>query len=110
MIKLDGTENKSNLGANAILGVSLAVAYAGAKASKMPLYKYLRKIFDFAASGRWVVMFDEFDAIASEIRFNNSELSLILSLTLQKIVYSSFLYDHRRKQRKRVWQLIGDSR
>ena len=46
MIKLDGTENKSNLGANAILGVSLAVAYAGAKASKMPLYKYLRKIFD----------------------------------------------------------------
>jgi len=45
MIKLDGTGNKSKLGANAILGVSLALAYAGAKATKMPLYKYLRAIF-----------------------------------------------------------------
>lgn len=40
MISLDGTENKGKLGANAILGVSLAVAKAGAVASKMPLYKY----------------------------------------------------------------------
>ncbi|MSR88504.1 MAG: phosphopyruvate hydratase [Candidatus Margulisbacteria bacterium] len=41
MIALDGTENKSNLGANAILGVSLAVAKAGAAASGQPLYRYL---------------------------------------------------------------------
>jgi len=41
MIKLDGTENKSNLGANAILGVSLAIARAGALASGEPLFKYL---------------------------------------------------------------------
>jgi enolase len=41
MIKLDGTENKSNLGANAILGVSLAIARAGAKASKKELFQYL---------------------------------------------------------------------
>jgi len=41
MIKLDGTENKSRLGANAILGVSLAVAKAGAISSKLPLYKYI---------------------------------------------------------------------
>lgn len=41
LIKEDGTENKSNLGANAILGVSLAVARAAAQASNMPLYKYL---------------------------------------------------------------------
>jgi len=41
MIKLDGTENKSNLGANAILGVSLACARAGAMAANKPLYKYL---------------------------------------------------------------------
>ena len=39
MIKLDGTENKSRLGANAILGVSLAIAHANAKVSNHPLYK-----------------------------------------------------------------------
>jgi enolase len=41
MIKLDGTKNKAKLGANAILGVSLAVAKAAAEASGLPLYKYL---------------------------------------------------------------------
>ena len=41
MIKLDGTENKSNLGANALLGVSMAVAHAGSKVSDMPLYSYI---------------------------------------------------------------------
>lgn len=38
---LDGTENKSNLGANAILGTSLAVARAGAQEAKLPLYQYI---------------------------------------------------------------------
>ena len=41
MIKLDGTENKSNLGANAILGVSLACAKAAAMESNQPLYRYV---------------------------------------------------------------------
>ncbi len=41
MIELDGTPNKGRLGANAILGVSLAVAKAAAEALGMPLYKYL---------------------------------------------------------------------
>ena len=41
MIALDGTPNKSTLGANAILGVSLAVARAAAKALGMPLYRYI---------------------------------------------------------------------
>jgi enolase len=41
MIALDGTPNKSNLGANAILGVSLAVAKAAADASGLPLYRYV---------------------------------------------------------------------
>jgi enolase len=41
MIALDGTPNKSRLGANAILGVSLAVAKAGAQASALPLYRYV---------------------------------------------------------------------
>ncbi len=41
LIKLDGTENKANLGANAILGVSLAVAHAAAQATGQPLYRYV---------------------------------------------------------------------
>ncbi|HWC88093.1 MAG TPA: phosphopyruvate hydratase, partial [Pirellulales bacterium] len=41
MIELDGTENKKNLGANAILGVSLAVAHAAADHCGLPLYRYL---------------------------------------------------------------------
>ncbi len=41
MIRLDGTPNKSRLGANAILGVSLAVAKAAAEASALPLYRYV---------------------------------------------------------------------
>ncbi|PYQ52946.1 MAG: phosphopyruvate hydratase [Acidobacteria bacterium] len=41
MKQVDGTENKSRLGANAMLGVSLAVARAGAEAASMPLFEYL---------------------------------------------------------------------
>jgi enolase len=41
MIRLDGTANKSRLGANAILGVSLAVAKAASEAAGLPLYRYL---------------------------------------------------------------------
>ncbi len=41
MIELDGTPNKGRLGANAILGVSLAVAKAAAEASSLPLYRYV---------------------------------------------------------------------
>ena len=41
MLELDGTENKGNFGANAILGASLAVAKAAAESSELPLYKYV---------------------------------------------------------------------
>ena len=41
MLELDGTENKSKLGANAILGVSMAVARAAANSLNLPLYRYL---------------------------------------------------------------------
>ena len=41
MIDLDGTANKGKLGANAILGVSLAVAKAAAQEAGLPLYRYL---------------------------------------------------------------------
>jgi enolase len=46
MIKLDGTDFKSNLGANAILGVSLACAKAGASSNKLPVYEYVRKVYN----------------------------------------------------------------
>lgn len=45
MIDLDGTDNKTKLGANAILGVSLAVARAAAKGLNLPLYQYIRKSY-----------------------------------------------------------------
>ena len=44
MLELDGTENKTNLGANAILSVSMACAKAGAQLSQTPLYTYLAKL------------------------------------------------------------------
>ncbi len=43
LIELDGTENKKNLGANSILGVSLAIAKAAAKSQNLPLYQYLNQ-------------------------------------------------------------------
>ncbi len=46
MIELDGTANKKRLGANAILGVSLACAHAAARSKRMPLYAYIRWTFD----------------------------------------------------------------
>lgn len=45
MIELDGTKNKSRLGANALLGVSLAVAKASANSLGMPLYRYLGGVY-----------------------------------------------------------------
>ena len=50
MIELDGTENKGRLGANAILGVSLAVAKAAADARGLPLYRYVGGVAVGAAS------------------------------------------------------------
>ena len=48
MIELDGTPNKSRLGANALLGVSMAAAHAAAAEAKQPLYVHLAEA---AASG-----------------------------------------------------------
>ena len=51
MVDLDGTKNKSKLGANAILSVSLAAARVGALAAGLPLYKYLRQIYKVPERG-----------------------------------------------------------
>jgi enolase len=50
MLDLDGTDNKSNLGANAILSVSMAVARLGALSSDTPLYSYIAKMSENTAS------------------------------------------------------------
>jgi enolase len=47
LIELDGTENKSTLGANAMLAVSLAVSRTAAKSQNLPLYRYLAKVYGF---------------------------------------------------------------
>jgi len=60
MLQLDGTDTKSNLGANAILGVSLAVARAGAAAKKVPLYKHLA---DLAGNTELVLPVPAFNVI-----------------------------------------------
>ena len=51
LIELDGTENKSRLGANAVLGASLACARAGALANNLPLYQFIKKFYKFKFSG-----------------------------------------------------------
>ncbi len=72
MIELDGTPNKAELGANAILGVSLAVAKAAAAATFQPLYRYIgganahtlpvpmMNIMNGGAHGGWVTDFQEY--------------------------------------------------
>ncbi|MEK7648843.1 MAG: phosphopyruvate hydratase [Patescibacteria group bacterium] len=51
MCKLDGTENKSRLGANALLGVSLAVAHAASQSISQPLYRSIRSTFKLKLNG-----------------------------------------------------------
>lgn len=60
MINLDGTDNKSKFGANAILGVSLAVAKAGAAKKGVPLYKHLA---DLAGNANIVLPVPAFNVI-----------------------------------------------
>lgn len=60
MLKADGTENKSNFGANAILGVSMASCRAGAAAKKIPLYKH---IADLAGIKEFILPVPSFNVI-----------------------------------------------
>lgn len=60
LCKLDGTENKGTLGANAILGVSMAVAKAGAGKKKVPLYEHLG---DLAGNKSFVMPVPAFNVI-----------------------------------------------
>ncbi len=55
LIALDGTPNKSNLGANAILGVSMAVAKAAANTKRVPLYRYLNSISEPSPASHFIL-------------------------------------------------------
>lgn len=62
MLELDGTENKSNLGANAILGVSLAVCRVAAIENNLPLYEYIAKSYKLKAKS-WKIPIPMFNVI-----------------------------------------------
>ena len=51
LLHLDGTENKSNLGANAILAVSMATLRAGCHSAKLPLYEHIRRVYGLNLTG-----------------------------------------------------------
>ena len=55
MRKLDGTDTKAKLGANAILGVSMAVCRAAALDARLPLYEHIRKLFGWKSSAPYVL-------------------------------------------------------
>jgi enolase len=69
MMELDGTENKSKLGANAILGVSMAACRAGAASQSLPLYKFLNKL---AGSPKMVMPVPCFNVINGGVHAGNS--------------------------------------
>ena len=83
---LDGTVNKHKLGANAILGVSMACAHAGAHHRKVPLYQHLREMYEFpfkkyrlptptmnvlngGAHADWILDFQEFMIVPQQKKF-----------------------------------------
>lgn len=115
MILRDGTENKSRLGANAILAVSLACAHAAAKAKRMPLYVYLRFAFDLKIRGYrlpiptmnilnggahagWILDFQEFMIVPQQSLFRErvrcgSEIFHALGKVLKKKGFSTLVGD-----------------
>lgn len=115
MIALDGTKNKSKLGANAILGVSLACAHAAARSVEMPLYEYLRVAFELPQKtyrmpiptmnvlnggmhAGWILDFQEFMIVPSQKKFKErvrcgSEIFHALGGLLKKKGYSTLKGD-----------------
>lgn len=115
MIMLDGTLNKSRLGANAILGVSLACAHAAARYKRMPLYEYLRWVYDIkhktykmplptmnvmngGAHAGWILDFQEFMIVPKQKKFKErvrcgSEIFHALGKMLEKKGFSTLKGD-----------------
>ncbi|KKR04513.1 MAG: Enolase [Candidatus Uhrbacteria bacterium GW2011_GWF2_39_13] len=115
MNTLDATPNKSNLGANAILGVSLACAHAAARAKQMPLYAYIRHIYQLpletyrmpvptmnvlngGAHAGWILDFQEFMIVPKQSTFRErvragSEIFHELGALLKKKGFSTLKGD-----------------
>ncbi len=115
MILLDGTPNKSKLGANAILGVSLAAAHAAARSKSLPLYQYLRQaytlnatrylfptptmnILNGGAHAGWILDFQEFMIVPKQKKFSErvrcgSEVFHALGRLLKKKGFSTLKGD-----------------
>ncbi len=115
MLEIDGTENKSKLGANALLGVSLAVAHAGAASARLPLYKYLRRVYGLkekeyrlpfpmmniengGAHAGWILDFQEFMIVPQQQQFSErvrcgAEVFHALGKLLKKKGYSTLVGD-----------------
>ena len=69
MLELDGTENKSRLGANAILGVSLACAHAAAAGGQVPLFRHLGQVY---CNDRFVLPVPQFNILNGGAHADNS--------------------------------------
>ena len=69
MLELDGTENKSRLGANAILGVSLACAHAAAAGGQVPLFRHLGQVY---GNDRFVLPVPQFNILNGGAHADNS--------------------------------------
>ena len=106
IIKLDGTKNKSKLGANAILGVSMAVCRAGAAEKNIPLYTYISKLFNSnkkilpvpcfnvingGAHARNELDFQEFMLVPQAKKFfENLKISLEIYQELKKVIKKKY--------------------
>ncbi len=115
MIALDGTENKSKLGANAILAVSLAAMHAGAAGVGIPLYRYIRRVYGLPEDGfrmpypmmnianggahaGWILDFQEFMIVPRQKKFSDrvrcgAEIFHALGSVLKKKGYSTLVGD-----------------
>ncbi len=115
MLMLDGTVDKSHLGANAILGVSLACAHAGARHKHKPLYQYLRWVYDLPHQGfrlpsptmnvmnggahaGWILDFQEFMIVPQQKKFRErvrcgAEVFHVLGGLLKKRGFSTLVGD-----------------
>jgi len=105
LIRLDGTENKSRLGANAILAVSIAMCRAIAKEKNLPLYKYISKIaavdyglpkpsFNMIEGGKHAesgLAFQEFMIIPQKDNFSeNLKIGIEIYKSLKKLLENKF--------------------
>lgn len=104
MIDLDGTQNKSRLGANSMLAVSMAVAKAGAESSVLPLYLYLRQFVkkDHEALRIPVPIFNFINAKTSENTFAIFHEFLIVPASSKSFLESIQIEESIRKSLKQV--------